>query len=167
MLAPAGTAADHADPIVEPHVSNDALVFSWLSTALRAVPPTMETVMCQVSLSCSHGLPHQRRGQQRRREDTIIPSHHHTIIPSYHHAITPTRFFSLSPAGCTHLAALLALLRRHVAGSAVVGRSDFDSRVRCKDFVGHLAARLWAKLPHCLSSTCRRNKYEFLKKSWG
>ena len=98
---------------------------------------------------------------------TITPSHHHTIIPSYHHAITPTRFFSLSPAGCTHLAALLALLRRHVAGSAVVGRSDFDSRVRCRDFVGHLAARLWAKLPHCLSSTCRRNKYEILKKSWG
>ena len=64
MLAPAGTAADHADPIVDPHVSNDALVFSWLSTALRAVPPAMETVMCQVSLSCSHGLPHQRRGQQ-------------------------------------------------------------------------------------------------------
>ena len=86
---------------------------------------------------------------------------------SYHHAITPTRFFSLSPAGCTHLAALLALLRRHVAGSAVVGRSDFDSRVRCRDFVGHLAARLRATLPHCLSSTCRRNKYEILKSSWG
>ena len=64
---------------------------------------------------------------------TIIPSHHHTIIPSYRHAITPTRFFSLSPAGCTHLAALLALLRRHVAYPAHVDATNTKSSRKVGD----------------------------------
>ena len=102
-------------------------------------------------------------------------SSHPTMTPSFHLPFAsriaspseslPSSLLLLSALG--YFSLFFFLLFGHVVGSPVVGRSDFDSRVRCREFVGCLAAPLWAKLRHCRSSTCRRNRYEILMKSWG